>query len=759
MNNRQANIIAYTVAALTTAWCFSAVLLAPGSVMMGAEGDAAKNYFTFLYHVAYGNGIWFDGMNYPFGEHIVFTDAQPVFAVPLSWLHRVFAFNPLVVFHLLIVCSFFLAIVYLYKILARFALPSPWAITGAVVIAVMSPQVFKLNEHYSLAYFCILPMLFCFNLAWLQEGKTKYAWYLGITSLVSTFLHPYFALMYGMWIAAYSLGYVLFFRKSIKAAARHLYPLWLAIAVPVLLFVFFISITDTVTDRPGYPYGARWNRTFAEDIYTSCLSPISKILKPVLAWDKMSCGSEGYTYIGIAPLIVLIVGAIIVTIRILARRPHAHSRSRQQGIGIWMFIALPALVFGTSFIFTYCFVCLDYAAFIKQFRAVGRVSWIYYYIATVVAVVGFYRWQSRLPRWLGNAITLLLFSVWVVEAYGFTKQYRYRGEEGRKNYTRFFDQHADDGVFAILAKQGDTTDDFQAILVLPYFHIGTEKLGLLPQSPRLLAHTFSISYSLHLPLMDVMMSRGSWKQAFAQLRINGGPLTDKIQLPNNKQLLILTDTSYHPDPDKEYLLSCSQYLGEYNGTRFHALDITALYRSERDARQQLLEIAHMQSAGDSCLGDSSFYCYGHFDTGKYTSPMFGNGAARAITGNVGIIHRAFLPAATGSRLYEFSAWVLVSNRDYKIPRFRLYFFNAADSLIKDMTVLAQEPNDSHGLWLRAARYFTMPDSCVRIETELVNIINPAYLALDELLIRPANATIIAKDSSGRIMVNNHLLRH
>src|SRR4051812_8595675 len=58
----------------------------PGHSMITIVGDGAKNYYTYLYEVLYGKGIWFTGMNYPYGEHLVYTDAQPLIAVPLAFL-------------------------------------------------------------------------------------------------------------------------------------------------------------------------------------------------------------------------------------------------------------------------------------------------------------------------------------------------------------------------------------------------------------------------------------------------------------------------------------------------------------------------------------------------------------------------------------------------------------------------------------------------------------------------------------------------
>ena len=101
--------------------------------------------------------------------------------------------------------------------------------------------------------------------------------------------------------------------------------------------------------------------------------------------------------------------------------------------------------------------------------------------------------------------------------------------------------------------------------------------------------------------------------------------------------------------------------------------------------------------------------------------------------------------------------MLVGDKDYKIGRFVIHLYDERDSLVSNIKVLAQESVDNYGLWLRVSKYFEVPASCRKISVELVNVIYPSYLALDELMIRPADALIISKSSDTRRMVNNHVL--
>ena len=60
------------------------------TAMFTFGGDGIKNYFTVLYYLQNDSGVHFNGMNYPFGEHTSFADAQTGLVVPIQWLSQLF---------------------------------------------------------------------------------------------------------------------------------------------------------------------------------------------------------------------------------------------------------------------------------------------------------------------------------------------------------------------------------------------------------------------------------------------------------------------------------------------------------------------------------------------------------------------------------------------------------------------------------------------------------------------------------------------
>lgn len=751
------------VAVITTIFCLSHIVTHPGEILINVYGDAAKNYFTYLYHAQYGDGIWFEGMNYPYGEHIVFADAQPVLSICFKWL---FGFiKPLSLLHLSIGLSFFLAIVFIYKILCRFKVEWYWSLSFAVLITVMSPQVLKLNEHFSLAYLCVVPMLFYYNLAYYQQNNRKYIAFLLGTAFVFTCIHLYFAAIICFWIASYSLIYLVFTTGKLDDKFRHIIPVCIAAILPFIIMKIFLLITDSATDRPVYPWGARWNRTFMKDLYSSFLSPVSSSLKESNIIAEISTGGEGYTYTGIVPILMLAIAAFVSVFLLFRKKRASLYITDKNSVAIWFLIAVAMLIAGTSIIFQKCFTCLDHAAFLKQFRAMGRFSWGYYYIVTITSVVLLFRAFRFIARYsikpVGHVMMIAAFALWAVEALPYAKWTRDISRDGRTHYKNFFGGGSSSWG-GILEDINKSETDFQAILLLPYVHIGTEKVSPNAFISNILVPGFSAAMNLHLPLIDVMMSRSAWSQSFGQQRISGGPYADKPilkNLPSSKPILLLHHTDHPLQPNEKYLLKAAEKVHHHYDCDIYILYPDRLAMLEKANQKAVAVLMLDLKNGDTCIGNNSTWYVEHFDTHRTDYSIYGEGAFGPIESVTKIILDKPLKPAHDSMLYEFSIWSLVSSDDYRIGRYRVILYDSVDNTIAQHIVLAQEANDNRSLWVRASKYFPIPAACSRVAVELIDIIKPSYIAVDELMLRPADALIITKNDEGEVMVNNHVFDH
>ncbi|MEO5906113.1 MAG: hypothetical protein ABIQ11_05270, partial [Saprospiraceae bacterium] len=67
---------------------FSKIFSCPSCYLFEDGGDGLKNYYTLAYYVKHDQGWHFSGMNYPYGENIIYTDNQPILALTLRWVDQ-----------------------------------------------------------------------------------------------------------------------------------------------------------------------------------------------------------------------------------------------------------------------------------------------------------------------------------------------------------------------------------------------------------------------------------------------------------------------------------------------------------------------------------------------------------------------------------------------------------------------------------------------------------------------------------------------
>ena len=88
-NRHLSDIVLISLMLVAMALLLGDLLWHPNHYLFATGGDGLKNYFTAAWYVRYDNWLHFTGINYPFGEHITYTDAQPLLAYVLRGLDRI----------------------------------------------------------------------------------------------------------------------------------------------------------------------------------------------------------------------------------------------------------------------------------------------------------------------------------------------------------------------------------------------------------------------------------------------------------------------------------------------------------------------------------------------------------------------------------------------------------------------------------------------------------------------------------------------
>jgi hypothetical protein len=759
-------LLAVVCAVCLTVYTLSSIVTQPWHSMPGIGGDGVKNEFAYLYQIIYGRGFWFEGMNYPFGDNIVFADGQATLSVPLSYFKHLSPEGALTILWWLIGTSYILSIVYLYRILNHFRVERLMAVLFACFIGISSPQVFRITGHYGLSYICIVPMLFYWTIQFHERNTGRHAVYIYLLGIIAAFLHPYFAGLFLVWGMSYAIGYFIFIKRRPIEKGKHVLPFLAGIFGIFLTMATIMHFTDPVKDRPVAPYGILTYTTHINDIFTSFVSPIwfyvrdHHMLRDLFPF--ITEGGEGYTYVGLTVIFTVIISFFVWVVNVIRKKRGNGIINESTFSPIWLFMAFGALLFGMGVPYIWRMEwLLDYVSFMRQFRSLGRFSWIFYYIITIYGAVVLHRFYTAMvaggSRIIGYTVIALSCLLWGYETSNNITYVRNVASTAKDGYDMFLSKAEPDWP-SFLQQHNQKQTDFQAILMLPFFHCGSDKLWIGEIGWKL---TFACkaSFQLHLPMVDQLLSRTSWEQTEGQVKIIAGPYVAKPildEVNSNKPFLLLRYTGDSIDRDQKYLLQACDYIGRYSDCDAYAFSSARQKANDARYADSIRNMLPYVRREDTCIGCKGSWFVDHLDKYGAADKLWGKGAMPAIPVDDSVVAVIPIKPAMDNEEYEFSCWFLLSDNTHASPVIYLQSFDSLGNILATDGLNTKWSTDNNKLWFRGAIYFHMKENCRSVHCKLVNLPNPSYKIMDEIQLRPADALIISKGSDGRILANNHL---
>lgn len=737
------------------------------TILLASGGDGIKNYFTYLYYIRFDKGVLFTGMNYPFGEHMVFTDNMPLFAWTISKLKPWFpgmADHALGIMHSSFIIAYFIASYFLYRILRLYGVKGWWAVVSAIFITYFSPQFLRLFGHFGLSYSCFLPMLLYWIMQYERNRRIKYLVWIYITTILFTFCHVYYLAFSLILIAAYCFAYLVATRRPLLKKLLYCLPLVLSVAGALLTFNIYFRLTDTVKDRPIYPIGYLGAGVVGEDILTSDFNFIGANAFRFL-FGRAASGSEGYTYLGIVSILVclfLVYRVLRSSIIRIARRKRVPSHPVRRH-RVWLITSLVVLLFsmGVPFVWGMDFL-VDYVSTFRQFRSIGRFAWIFYYLMMIYSAVWLYRYtrarqHNKGPqRWIPVTAVLIL-AVYFIELNGYAQQLHRAEADARANYTYYFPEDSEKWT-AWLQRQGYRPDNFQASIGLPYFHIGSEKLGLQNNDyPTTMFFGSMMSVHTGLGMMDVMMSRTSWSQSFESVRFFDGPFTDKTiatKFHSNKPFLLFVNIHNPLTSGESYMLRYATLIGSRNDIDCYSFDAVKMLQGDKNYTDSCIALAQADTRNEGLMGQDLRYSYNqHFDQYAMKEAFAGTGAIKANT----VRDRLFLTVPvthpTADTSFVFTTWMHCYPDKPEMPHIYYEQLDEQGAIIYTGDYLANHSTYITKDWYKAERIVT-----IKKETKSIRMYArwgiKEFIALDEVLIQPVNSIYFYKANDTLLMLNN-----
>lgn len=729
---------------------FHEVIIHPNDYLFSPEGDGIKNYYSYLFHAKHDPGFWeLKGMNYPFYEHIVYTDAQPL----LSWLigKLGLADYGIGILNLLMLFSYPVASLFLFLILRHYNVSVLWAIVGAVAVTYLTPQMGRLTGHFSLAYVFSIPAMWWLLIKCKNGSATLWSIISSLYIIMFFFIHPY-------------MGAILCFFSLIFWAVVYLYnrQLWktslgyisLQVILPFVLFRLIMFATDSHLGRMDVPVGfyslyGGWTAIFCAEH-----GPMAE----VTAW--LSLGERTWETLSYIGFFTMVFGAVTAIYAVVHRKALAFKLILKHELSLFFISAYLILLFSFCFPFKYDWFrwIVDAVEPLKQFRVLGRFSWVFFYVATITSIVTLYHIYKRQAK---KEIYAVLFFVGMafhfVEAHELTNLI---SAEISTHHNVFEEKH-------LSQDQRETIDyleegKYDAFIMMPFTHMSSENMLLVGDEQANL-DAFVLSYHTGIPMLNSISSRMSQKEATLFNNFFGPEFTYKALIdyfPADSKIAVITNGgALNLDELKmTYTQRINFQSGRFNGYQFNPDSWnTDIYFREIFQKRKEAKI----DVGDGWKSSSSSrdFIYESWDDQKSES-LRGQGGFHGI--KIGIDEVYVLNTDKLDRGdYVLSFWYnhYVDRAD--MVAFLEYHFKdngwkSADSFdIKESTHII-------GHWMLVEMEFSVTDDLDHVSVMLEGDNTRESYVIDELLIRKKSApdlfSIGKIGGDDYIIYNNYWIR-
>lgn len=658
---------------------FGKILKHPNDVYFSKDGDGLQSYYTTIYHIKYDSTYsHFQGMNYPYGEHVMFTNCQPVISNTMKFISRNIvdiSDYAVGVINLMMLLSIVIAAVFLYLVLKEFGVNWIYSVFVAIGLAYLSPLLVRFTGHYSLSYVFTIPVIIYLLIKFYNKSTWEKSLLTGLFILLMASFH-----MYNFAFAAFIMGIFWLIQiisdKNYRKWKFVLLNIFLQIVLPILVINIWLWMTDTVHDRTSYPWGflvykSGWEGLFLQ--HQDISSPFIKSFIHVrqIEWEGWAYAGHLSSYLfvllftvfGCIPFIakdnltfffiILFVGVIIHIF--LKRKWNMFRIFDNKLLNILLWTGFIAMLFSFAWPFALFPDLLQYAGPLRQFRGIGRFAWIFFYVINIGVFYFIFHLKVRF-KILKNVILVLSILILYYDAYS-----------NMKNIPEYLDNSVpelNDRQNILMENQWVSQIDsekFQSIIPLPFFHIGSENMGIESKCNSAY-NTFIVSLKTGLPTNAVLMSRTSVGQSCNNISIALEPYKQYAVLSDIKSerpfLLVASKCNELSEVEKN-IISRAKHFYSAETMDFYELSYASLLNisdSLMNSAKEDMGKANYSIGGFLSTDSLVNFTYLDFDSLKNSFTYSGQGAYSGRCSDFNTIYEGHIPVADTNETYILSFW-------------------------------------------------------------------------------------------------------
>lgn len=742
-------------AALAAGILFGPVWLDPGRYLFASSGDGIKAYFGLAWYLQHGEGLINYAFQYPVGNHIAFMDQNLVF----TGFFRLLGIRPatetvVAVVNLCMMLSFLPAVWLMFLLLRRAHLPTGYALAAALVLVFMSPPVLRMGGHYSLANAFFFPAMWLLTLNWFEEKKpliSLFGWCL--LGVLFAFMHPYLALVSSAFFLCFALVWI-WQKRPVGSLVRRI-ATFAAPFIPVAVYWLWTTLSyDGLSDAVSRPYGGAPYRAGFESIFLPSHAPFNAIWSFFLKAKVYDF--EGYAYVGFPGLLVFLWLVSWMGWKIWRKKARVLSgRIFPAHLGVSVLAATLLLLFATATPLRWIPAVWDELGPLRQFRAVGRFAWPFFYTFVVLAAhliyVLYRHMRKKGMATFGRVLLVASVGSWALYALSAGAFVR---AIFLPNKTRNLPDWTADYP-AALNQMGVKLTDYQAIFPLPYFHHGSEKVALM--EPAIERPVMAMALQTGLSITGNLSSRVPLTHLKNSLQWVSHPLLPKpylSQLKDQRPFLLAYLPGYAYSPGELALIERAQPLGQAGPVMIASLRPAAWDSAVAQTYRQTVVQFHSLKSWQGLMHLSDPASWAFFDG-------FGDGFAvpgkktRIIGRRPDTLYRAVLPPKPDGGFWtlETSVWIRVEKRYNYLPALTVRRYDG-QRLVHKMQYPLLATRDVWGNWICGRAWIeAWPNERLEIT------VRTDGAEIDHFLMVPKGISVAyPTDSAGLWMWNNYPLR-
>ncbi len=734
------------------------------TILFSNSGDAIKNYFTYAYHIIHDKTyVNFEGMNYPYGEHFLYTDCHPVLANTLKLISSKLQFiktHIIGILNFTMIFSIFLTFIICYFLLLEFRLNKWLSVLFSISITLLAPQISRLGGHLSLSYSIAIPLSWLLLLKSFKR-KNSFTIILFINTLFWFFIHAYLGVIIVFFLITIIIIKIITDKNSVQQTIKYILLIGTTL-LPVIVFFLFSLLTDGHIDRTTNPSGFFLYNAEFDDVFLPHHGPFKPILDK-LTGNIIKLEWEAWSYVGLATTALFLGILILLIIKLVNREKHTGLNFcfRNKNLNISLISAFIVLLFAMGFPFKQIPWLLEYFPVLKQFRATGRFTWPFFFVATVFSAFVFHHVFFRLKNKKS-----LLYAILVIFAYTILNCMEaipfHIGIS--KSISKSLNLFKAD-LLPVEYKNVLThikPGKYQAIFVLPFYYLGSESFSR-PRNEDAVRASIVISYHTGIPIICSSLARTSISESKKIVQLVSPDYYEKEivnDFPNDKPILLIKVNSSLTKYEND-ILHKGKLIYSGNKIEIFSLDLNNLFKSggmtiyKKFQQQKSI----LSKRGPFYVSDSnSFLFYNGFEKLTSGTSFCGEGAFGSIKKGKNIFAEFEPNTFSEEKEYQVSIWMYNGEPDALNLWFRFLIeeYDELNNIWYSTTIFPEYSETINGDWSLIEGVFKIKNTKNKVYIVSKGKENSkALLHADDLLIQEVGTDVYRLEEEKKFLFYNN----